>query len=1241
MMAHMLAYEGGRSTAAVWSREGTLAFADENYAREVMQLFTTGLFQLSTNGTMIHDDNGEPVRVYSNDDIEEYARAWTGFHAQKLRGNIEPQTNNRIDPMRINNLLRDRLPKMGVSRKYIGDGYPLCSDLPTRHFLVRGATYRLLGSSSKAELHNDPPMLHPSAVQFILEPESHLYEKLCNAGAGSMCNYLSVVVLNETVACLGRECSVDAIRSVSVGGVFYEYVRPPCVHHAFYNDGKAIVPRWQRNRIQCSDPRLEAALACCLNEGTNSSSSHYSEEFNAERTRFSTAQTRCQLGLCRRGEQAPRQPCDHTDKTKCWDRSHFWTDQPCSLQAKIIRDSGKVGIVHVPPAEVGSNNTAFIVREDTKTFFRVDWEGDIQAILSNCTNIPSCREAEDNSCLCDVSVVQGNVFSGASIPNHQEILANLDVGSFIPDDWSGTSHDDVTAYNLGSDGSLMADSAFEVVDDSGRKHVRKNMKSSVVIVGTDVSFRNPVHFSSLADPDPRDAHYETDATLDHYFYHPNTAPFLSTRFAQRFSISNPSPRYVEKIATAFRSGHFNFTEGGRTTTFGSGGYGDLRATFAAILLDREARNVLLDNDPTHGALKEPLIKLIGLMRSLEFQLNDPYTWVQFDRRLREKIGQMAHDITSVFSFFLPDYQPPGPVALGSLRSPEARVLTGPSVISALNGLFSLIKYGLSDCVGGHGLEGVIDCDKVAIGMTNISTGGLNYLPESQSESSDSSEEVIDELAMLMTSGRLSHETRELIRRAYDENQEDNALLKAQLLTVAAPEFHVTNTIKRKDTTRERPSTGTAQPKPYKALVYIVLDGGMDAYNLLAPHSCTPVNSQGFNLLEQYNLERRDLALSDGERTRIIDAENQPCDQFAIHPEMPFVERLYNEGELSFFANVGQLDAEATTGNYHEVTRSELFAHDKMKLELNRIDPWDQQLNTGILGRICDSLLAKNDTCQAITIQDATVATVGGIPGTSRTPLIVSVDGLDAFAPVHEGETFDVKDYVAQLNKATSLHSSVFGETWSRTLEQAIAEAEQLPTALSNVTLTQSYPNDPIEYTGKSQMLSKLILTQKARGSDRDVIFLNLGSWDHHRSMKVGLAKELRGLDQALSLFEAEMKAQGLWSDVTVAVTSEFGRTLTSNSNAGSDHGWGGHAFVFGGSVRGGKIHGEYPSDIQLGGHVNIGRGRLIPTSSWESMLTSAVQWMGVQDEADLDYCMPNRHGSGATPFLFDDVYIAH
>jgi cullin-associated NEDD8-dissociated protein 1 len=59
---------------------------------------------------------------------------------------------------------------------------------------------------------------------------------------------------------------------------------------------------------------------------------------------------------------------------------------------------------------------------------------------------------------------------------------------------------------------------------------------------------------SFADPEPRDAHYETDAALDHYFYHSNTAPFVATRLAQRFGISNPSPGYMERIVAAFRSG---------------------------------------------------------------------------------------------------------------------------------------------------------------------------------------------------------------------------------------------------------------------------------------------------------------------------------------------------------------------------------------------------------------------------------------------------------------------------------------------------------------------------------------------------------------------------------------------------------------------------------------------------------------------------------------------------------------
>ncbi|WP_415909788.1 DUF1800 domain-containing protein [Oleiharenicola sp. Vm1] len=52
---------------------------DENYAREVMQLFTIGLYQLNANGTYVTDGTGRPLETYTNDNITEFARVFTGF----------------------------------------------------------------------------------------------------------------------------------------------------------------------------------------------------------------------------------------------------------------------------------------------------------------------------------------------------------------------------------------------------------------------------------------------------------------------------------------------------------------------------------------------------------------------------------------------------------------------------------------------------------------------------------------------------------------------------------------------------------------------------------------------------------------------------------------------------------------------------------------------------------------------------------------------------------------------------------------------------------------------------------------------------------------------------------------------------------------------------------------------------------------------------------------------------------
>ena len=118
-----------------------------------------------------------------------------------------------------------------------------------------------------------------------------------------------------------------------------------------------------------------------------------------------------------------------------------------------------------------------------------------------------------------------------------------------------------------------------------------------------------------------------------------------------------------------------------------------------------------------------------------------------------------------------------------------------------------------------------------------------------------------------------------------------------------------------------------------------------------------------------------------------------------------------------------------------------------------------------------------------------------------------------------------------------------------------------------------------------------------------------------------------------------MVAQNLWDDVTLVMVSDFARTLTANSGEGSDHAWGGNYFVMGGAVKGGQIHGKYPEDLTESGPYNIGRGRLLPTLSWESILNSVVQMMGIETEEELDYCLPNRHQTGTKLFTKEEVFL--
>jgi uncharacterized protein (DUF1800 family) len=74
---------------------------DENYAREIMQLFTIGLYQLDATGNYINDSTGRPLETYTNVQIMEMARVFTGFTTEDFNPNAVGTGTGQLDFPRI------------------------------------------------------------------------------------------------------------------------------------------------------------------------------------------------------------------------------------------------------------------------------------------------------------------------------------------------------------------------------------------------------------------------------------------------------------------------------------------------------------------------------------------------------------------------------------------------------------------------------------------------------------------------------------------------------------------------------------------------------------------------------------------------------------------------------------------------------------------------------------------------------------------------------------------------------------------------------------------------------------------------------------------------------------------------------------------------------------------------------------------------------------------------------------
>lgn len=394
--------------------------------------------------------------------------------------------------MTIEPIYRDPFPKTDLRGGYIGDGYLRCTDLPTQSFLKKGAKYMLLGGNPSPQLMKDHSVFLQDTTRnitrFVLNETSSLYQALSNDQGGQ---YQLTVVLENDLPCDGLECSVDTVRVVKVGTVYYEYVQHPCIQMAFYSGGRQIQARANFRPAQmCANSKLPHAMeACCRQEKygeTNATRETMVTYFyEGEREKYETARARC-LDY---GKDVCVFKRVYTEPDDVYFREgQFWTPLECDILVKVTTQ-GQVAIVH--DALISFTNLvdkygipAHLAEADTMNWFDVMWSDSSNYPGSNESNSCSANNGKtmaDGSCLMRTSVSESVVFHDTTNISNADILTNLFLGTTGPPTGSApNAGDGFIAHIVG--GVVDESTVFEI-DDRGNTKFLLNLVSTVSLQG--------------------------------------------------------------------------------------------------------------------------------------------------------------------------------------------------------------------------------------------------------------------------------------------------------------------------------------------------------------------------------------------------------------------------------------------------------------------------------------------------------------------------------------------------------------------------------------------------------------------------------------------------------------------------------------------------------------------------------------------------------------------------------------
>lgn len=323
------------------------------------------------------------------------------------------------------------------------------------------------------------------------------------------------------------------------------------------------------------------------------------------------------------------------------------------------------------------------------------------------------------------------------------------------------------------------------------------------------------------------------------------------------------------------------------------------------------------------------------------------------------------------------------------------------------------------------------------------------------------------------------------------------------------------------------------------LVVLFLRGGADGLNLVCPASDE-------NLIAARPEDLRVLRKGDA-AGRVIKQDVADVD-FRFHPALaPFAE-LYDAGDLSLIHASGLTEA----------TRSHFDAEARIERGQFGTTPGDP---SGWLGRWLTAA-APGGPMPALSVGTAQPASLlGANPAVAEALGDLMVGAGHWLAPALRarlaagfGDHGPLSTPIAGL-----LHlSDMIGQRlWS--------EADQ---ALMTYAPSAPYPENPLT--------PPLMTVAQAIKQDMGlrVATVDVGGWDTHVAQAGQFAEHAGWLAQSVMAFWRDLGP--LQQDVSVAVMSEFGRRLRSNSAGGTDHGRGNVMMVLGPQSKGGRMVGRWP-----------------------------------------------------------------